>query len=54
MTEHALSESQIFRAAVKLDPEKRPEYLNALAAGIAICRPKWNPCCELMTLTVTS
>jgi serine/threonine protein kinase/tetratricopeptide (TPR) repeat protein len=33
MTEHALSESQIFRAAVKLDPEKRPEYLNAACGG---------------------
>src|SRR5690242_6114016 len=33
MTEHAPSESQIFRAAVKLDPGQRPEYLDAACAG---------------------
>jgi serine/threonine protein kinase/tetratricopeptide (TPR) repeat protein len=33
MTEHAPSESQIFRAALKLGPQQRPEYLNAACGG---------------------
>jgi serine/threonine protein kinase/Flp pilus assembly protein TadD len=33
MTEHALSDSQIFRAAVKLNPEERPEYLDSACGG---------------------